>query len=350
MSYLHRPFARPSCACAGVSVHVRDMTEATPGMRRVPLVYVGGTGRGGSTLLSAVLGMLPQMVSVGELRGIWGAIQLNELCGCGEQLGDCPFWTEVGQRAFGGWDGVDVGAARRADESLCRHRSLPLLVSPTLPASKQMALEEHLRRLERLYLAIHDVAGAESVILDSTKDAPYALLLRKVGAIEMRVIHLIRDSRAVAFSWARRVPRPEYVHIEELRHSSMNVLGPARAAIEWDVRHALFTALAATGSPSYRLSYESFAEAPADWMSSLARWFGWKVDGHVLDALRSSEYESEPHHTVGGNRIRFRRGSVPIRVDDAWLAGMTARERLLVTALTAPLLKRYGYSLRPGAS
>jgi hypothetical protein len=48
-------------------------------------------------------------------------------------------------------------------------------------------------------------------------------------------------------------------------------------------------------------------------------------------------------HTVSGNRVRFLSGRVPIRQDDAWLAAMPTGQRRAVTALTLPLLGRYGY-------
>jgi hypothetical protein len=41
--------------------------------------------------------------------------------------------------------------------------------------------------------------------------------------------------------------------------------------------------------------------------------------------------------------VRFLNGRVPIRQDDAWQAAMPAGQRRAVTALTLPLLGRYGY-------
>jgi hypothetical protein len=39
-------------------------------------------------------------------------------------------------------------------------------------------------------------------------------------------------------------------------------------------------------------------------------------------------------------------GPLRLRLDDAWRAGMPARDRRLVTLLTFPLLARYGYAGR----
>ena len=41
--------------------------------------------------------------------------------------------------------------------------------------------------------------------------------------------------------------------------------------------------------------------------------------------------------------MRFTRGAVRLRNDDQWRREMPRRDVSVVTALTAPLLKRYGY-------
>jgi hypothetical protein len=55
-----------------------------------------------------------------------------------------------------------------------------------------------------------------------------------------------------------------------------------------------------------------------------------------------------PSHTVAGNPMRFRTGPTQLRRDDAWRTELPRGRRRLVTALTAPLLARYGYLRRSG--
>src|SRR4051812_48764894 len=79
---------------------------------RAPLpkvLYVGGSGRSGTTLLDRMLGQVPGVWSTGELARVWdNGLRDNELCGCGEPFWECAFWREVGDAAFGGWHQVDV--------------------------------------------------------------------------------------------------------------------------------------------------------------------------------------------------------------------------------------------------
>ncbi len=46
------------------------------------------------------------------------------------------------------------------------------------------------------------------VIIDSSKYATDCLLLSQPPGVRVHAIHLVRDSRAVAYSWQRRKPRP----------------------------------------------------------------------------------------------------------------------------------------------
>ena len=62
---------------------------------------------------------------------------------------------------------------------------------------------------------------------------------------------------------------------------------------------------------------------------------GAEVPGRVFDA--------GVDHTVSGNPLRFQAGTFEIRPDEEWRTALPAGKRRLVTALTWPLLKRYGY-------
>jgi hypothetical protein len=48
-------------------------------------------------------------------------------------------------------------------------------------------------------------------------------------------------------------------------------------------------------------------------------------------------------HTVSGNPSRFVTGNVELRENQAWKSEMKSSDRMLVTALTWPLLAKYGY-------
>ena len=66
-----------------------------------------------------------------------------------------------------------------------------------------------------LYSSIMARTGC-SVIVDSSKFASYGHLLASNPAFDVRVIHLVRDSRAVAHSWQRRKRRTQATGADEL--------------------------------------------------------------------------------------------------------------------------------------
>ncbi|HEX2621952.1 MAG TPA: hypothetical protein VHL11_17465, partial [Phototrophicaceae bacterium] len=79
--------------------------DTNTGNKRVKILYIGGTGRSGSTLIDIMLGKLPAFFSAGELYWIWKrSLKENQLCGDGHTFKDSEFWQKVGQDAFGGWD------------------------------------------------------------------------------------------------------------------------------------------------------------------------------------------------------------------------------------------------------
>jgi len=294
-----------------------------------------------------MLGQLPGLVPVGELRGIWHAVTTDELCGCGTPFSECGFWTDVGALAFGGWDRIDCERMLALDARYARHRSIPRLLSAGRRRSRSPALTELTAVLERLYRAVSSVSGAD-VLIDSSKAPPYAMLLDKVAGIDLRLVHLVRDSRGVAYSWSRRVPRPEYVNHPTLQGTVMGRRGSFAAALEWDARNALLQYFGrSSGVRRIIVRYESIVRSPVGEVDRIRRhaWMGGAGDGRVTQPhpVAEGEYESLPHHTLGGNRVRFTRGAVRLRQDEDWRTAMGLGRRLMVTTLTAPYLIAYGY-------
>jgi hypothetical protein len=311
----------------------------------VEVLYIGGEGRSGSTVLAALLGTWTGFVSVGEIRGVWRALDTDELCGCGEHFSACPFWTAVGERAFGGWDGVDHRALIQADTELARHRRLVRV----LRGRRSRFGEEYgalTDALGRLYAAVADETGGATIV-DSTKDPQYALILRGVAGLDLRLVHLVRDSRGVAFSWGKKnVERPEYADHPQLRGTPMNTRPVVRAALEWSAKNLLMESLGRS-APHVRVRYEDLFPDARRELARIVELAGTpELAAALPDPLTS--FDAQPLHTVGGNRVRFRRGPTELARDEQWRTDMPARKRNEVTALTLPLLKAYGYPVGVG--
>jgi len=317
-----------------------DPTEAGPPAPRV--LFIAGLGRSGSTLLDRVLGQVPGCCSIGEASQVWRNLRAGIRCGCGQPPRDCPFWGAVMAAGFGGWHGLDLDEAVRLQRQVDRTRFVPLLAAPVRPASFTRTLDGYTALLSRLYRAIAEVSGAE-LIIDSGKHTSTAYLLRHVPGIDPRVVHLVRDSRGVAYSWTKVVKKSSYDDAEQ-----MDVLAPQQVARSWLVHNTMLHGLPATGLRTARLRYEDFAAAPREQVARVLAHAG-QPDRLPDTFLRDGSVDlSRPAHTLAGNPLRFRREPVAIRSDEAWRAALPRADRRTVTTVTSPLLLAYRYPLRPG--
>src|SRR2546430_13569347 len=87
------------------------MDRTSEGEMVTRVLYIGGLGRSGTTLLERLLGELPGACALGEVVHLWQRDVIdNERCACGRPFSACEFWRAVGERAFdgGGWSTVDA--------------------------------------------------------------------------------------------------------------------------------------------------------------------------------------------------------------------------------------------------
>jgi hypothetical protein len=305
----------------------------------VTVLYIAGLGRSGSTLLERIIGRVPGCVPVGEVVFLWRrGVRDNEPCGCGVPFRACPFWTRVGDEAFGGWDALDVDEVLALRHRVDRHRYLAAMLAPRLWPHYHRQLRRYADLLERLYQAIGRVSGAQ-VVVDSSKEPSYAYLLRHVHGVRLRVVHLVRRSHGVAFSQSKRVKRPEGL----AGNQYMAVRSPTGTAVEWLVDNSLLDLLPLFGVPSLHLRYESLVGAPGPHVAAVLDHAARPAAGPALDRLDDGYLDLAPDHTVSGNPMRFRTGRLELRIDEEWRRAMPRRQRLAVAAITWPLLLRYGY-------
>lgn len=318
----------------------RGATDASyDALGPVKVLYVGGLGRSGSTLVDRMLGQVPGFFSVGEIIYIWfRGLTQNRLCGCGTPFHECPFWVSVGAEAFGGWDRVDVARMMSLADSVHRHRYLPLQLSPRLWPTYRARLEEYSGVLADLYRAVQVVSGAR-VIVDSSKAPSYAFVLRRVPGVDLRAVHLVRDSRGTAFSWTKKVVRPDAVD----QTVYMQRYHPGRIASRYITRNLMMELLGGLGVPTARMRYEDVVREPRPHVERIVRLAGEEVESGALDFIGDGEVELGVNHTVHGNPLRMKLGRVPLRLDEEWRSSLKRDYYGIVTTLTWPLLRRYGY-------
>lgn len=308
-----------------------DVAEHTSRHEPVRVLFVAGTGRSGSTLLTTILGQVPGVFAAGELRFLWqrGALQ-DERCGCGEPFSACPEWTSVMRDVVGEGSVREVaqGVARRLWRRT-RARRVPRVLLRSLVGLTPLPSHADDALLVDLYRAVRERSGA-AVVVDSSKLPLYGLLLQELPGIEVTVLHLVRDPRAAAYSWLRtRASRqrdgdPPMDRQPVLKSATLWLLWNLVAALAWrqhDGRHL-------------RLRYESLVRDPAAALAPVLERIG--APAGSLPFVDRSTLRIAPTHAVAGNPSRHVTGHVEVRDDTEWTHGLGSGRRVLVQALTGP--------------
>jgi len=302
------------------------------------VLYVAGQGRCGSTLLGRLLGQQPTFVYAGEVMNLWSQWDApGALCSCGDSLQLCQFWSSVMKSCWSGSDRAERTRLAEIQSAACRTAKLPLWA---FDAWKGRTLRQHpdyFNQLASLYRSIAQHSGA-SVIVDTSKVPTYGVLLGTISEVDLHVLHMIRDPRAVAYSWTRtklKAPRGAEV---------MATYSPLRSAVRWDAYNLGTTSVLTRGaSRSMRLLYEDFVLDPRGSLEAVVRFVAEEPD---LDRFPTSNEASmiEPLHSVSGNPNRFAVGAMPIRADDEWREEMRQADRVMVSAATWPVRRWFGYT------
>jgi hypothetical protein len=311
---------------------------------RVKVLYIAGYSRSGSTILDSILGQIDGFFSTGELYYVWSRNVLdNTVCGCGTPFRECEVWRGVFECAFGGIDAVDAREMIRLQELNTRTRHLPLVLVPWGRRLLASRLEGYLGRLEKLYRAIQHSTGCR-VVVDSSKVPLYGYLLNTMPTIDLYVVHLIRDPRAVSYSWLKKrllPPLPgKAAPIYMDRYSSI------KSSILWNVTNVAVEMFWRRQSKRYlMLRYEDFVDRPQESLQRILELV------HEQDRSFSLPFEAERtiklgiNHTTSGNPSRFQTGTLELRPDKEWVARMTLKDKVLAAVSTLPLLFRYKYPL-----
>lgn len=322
------------------------MVQTQRGSEPVPVLFIGGNGRSGSTLVERILDQLPGWSALGETchlvkRGLLD----DQLCACNRPFSECPFWQGTGRRMAGndeGWDSFDPLELDRLQRSIDRTRFVARNLANHAGLSSAPDHIDWYRTLSRFYRAAASEAEAD-VLIDSSKHLSTASVLANVNGIDLRILHLVRDSRGVARSWTKEVVRPEITN----QVTYMPQYHPARPSGRWMFDNSGFEVLEQRGVPTLRVRYESFLEQPKETVAEIFRFARPGSEVPDLSFIEQGTVDlASPSHSVAGNPMRFEQGRLTLRLDEAWRTELEPNHRRLVTAITAPLLHRYGYDIK----
>ena len=328
----------------------------------VRVLYLSGLDRSGTTLLERILGELPGVAPLGEVVHLWRRHLIDdERCGCGLLFSACPFWHAVGEHAFSGWSNVDLDRVLALREAVERARHLPSLAAPWLPPRRRELVREYAGFYARVYQAAAQVASAQ-VVVDSSRHGALALCLRWSPEVELRIVHVVPDSRDIGNPRSRKSVRPgsgtgedgarsgRAALLRSAQTTAFDVLTRCGIA-HWSTRpSAEETTRPAEDTPRpaqlCRLRYERLLANPIGAVRDIATFAGLEVADESLGFLHRDSVHLGPAHIAAGHPMRFATGRIPLRPDGGWRSQSAPRRRAVVAAMSSPLLTAYGHARR----
>ena len=297
----------------------------------IKVLYVMGEGRSGSTLLDLLLGQFDEFSSLGEMQYFWqrGLVN-NEKCSCSRSFGECDFWQSI-MHIF------------KYSYLVEKTNDVNVLISPSKYIKNKgwQISDKRKKEIQEILLQLYtkiQVMNGSNVLIDSSKEYLYFNILNGIPEIEISVIHLVRDPRAVTFSWMSKKERNQDGYKYMIRLSSF------QSATHWLYRNCM-AHIAKRNVKNYKLiKYEYFVLNPKAMISMILTEFKYEVsnkdaflEGGVVNPLNS--------HVVAGNPARLSKEPLIIKLDERWRQGLDFFDRLKVSVICMPLMFIYGYSL-----
>ena len=305
------------------------MNTKSPNTNKVRLLYIGGFSRCGSTILSNILGEVEGFFNAGELMYIWDRMVSEDgICGCGSHVNNCEVWSKVLDEAFGPDRQVDCKKMIELRNSEWQSRKIPFWLSLRHSREKLTSnLKVYLSNLSKLYSTFGSKIP-ERVIIDSSKNPAYLYMLSTLAELDLYVVHIVRDSRANAYSWLSK-------------KEGFTQVSSWRSAVSWNGRNLMLDLLGRQLGERYmRLKYEDLVVDPGRAVNSIVDLVG--EEQKPWPFINNDEVDLGENHCVYGNPDLFKTGKTKLRLDERWKA-MRKRDKIITSALTWPLMSRFGY-------
>lgn len=210
----------------------------------------------------------------------------------------------------------------------------------TRPQKIHDRMPQYVAFQEQLYRAVKRVTGC-STIVDNSKDPYYAYILGTIPAVDLKVLHLVRDARAVAHSRVKR--RKTQIVTKERSMTMGQRMGMLRSAKDWVLINHVAERLFGRDSTGYfRLRYEDLVRDPGATLGAVADFAGMTAPPSVSGA--DGEITLAPTHQFSGNPIRVEHGATTIRDPEPWRSDLSRAERFLIHAICGRHQRRYAYA------
>ncbi len=321
------------------------------------LAYLLAASHSGSTLLTMLLGAQPGACTAGELKATSLGDPDSYRCSCKQRIRECETWNLVSasmeKRGFSGFDITDAGTSIFAAKSSFAQKLLaPLHRQSLMEAIRDIGLSlspewrrllpETNRRNRALIESLLEVNDAQ-VVIDSSKVALRLKYLLQIPDLDIRVIRVIRDGRAVSLTYTDEWNFADSSD-PEMRSGGTGTRRPpprrsmAEAANEWKRSNEASDSLVARlpANQWTEVRYEELCANPAATLRRLAVFLDLDPERTILD------FRSRTQHVIG-NGMRMDSSS-EIRLDERWKSHLTPDDLKAFDQVAGDLNRSYGYA------
>ncbi len=258
-------------------------SSAGAGAARVSIIYLVGSGRSGTTLLSRLLDLQERYRAVGEPRYVGQEDTWELSCGCGTTHEKCELWGPLIAR----WEDPDRLRRWEAANRAGNLSQLAGLVAPTRPTP---AVQRGLPELQHIYTSL--AAGGYTVV-DESKTPWLGYLLAHQPWADVRFVELVRHPSDVMRS---RVTTKEYQPPTPREEAARHWL---RTCVTADLLRRR------TSQPWLRTAFTRFVDEPQAVLEEIL--------GHPPQGLVGGAFEAVPNHIYLSNADKLRRGPDSVR-------------------------------------
>ncbi len=337
---------------------IREMKRnpVPPDDNKIRLAYILSASHSGSTLLAMLLNAHPEICTVGELK----VTSLGDVdryrCSCRRRIRECPFWDRIAKEMAGRgleFDIADSGTDFRSGASPYVLKLLqPLYRGGVFESVREILLlmspqwRAQLPKIQSMNSALMSAVLSQTkkkVIVDSSKIGIRLKFLMKNPKLDIKIIRLIRDGRAVSLTYMDPANFADSRNValrgggsggdRRLEKHSMDL-----SAREWRRSNEEAAALLnrVDRSKWIAIHYEELCREPKRKLEEVFSFLDVSPDGFQQD------FRSVEHHIIG-NGMRLD-STNEIEVDERWKRQLTAAELVAFDRAAGRTNRRLGYA------
>jgi hypothetical protein len=231
---------------------------------------------------------------------------------------------------------------REVERCIESRRALPRLLSGRIP---EETVDRYRRVQTALFEAVSQVADRR-IIVDSSKSVQRtdgrSFALQRFTGFDVRVIHLVRDGRAVTWSALKGPGTSDVVY-----RNLPRFLRGLWTVTDWTITNMVCLAVARRLRPGsvMRVRYEDLMRDPQSELTRIGDFVGVDLTG-VSEMIAMGKPLSSGHN-VGGNRLRFA-SAIRLKEDREWQDKLPRIYRGLYWLVAWPVARKLGYRFRCG--